>query len=332
MGILGDRGVPGEVGSERWCRSASDSRGAEEALGGETGDAAAFSRSGLSEVRLWFRGWEMWQQGMQMTTSDNRTAKLQHLINEVYSRINATAPDQQEIEKAMDDARMFGAGVLAVTAEDGARAIMAPVVWKNIPIDERPAELRPPPEHEDKPLHWVINHNGAETVAHWFNNEGDWLPPGCVIPVTGSVLAKRGYRYLGPAEWSGPAITTHDWDALEHAIVAMRANIAELEAERAEIFRRREPVPLDHKDYKIELGARAIKLLRDATRRSAIRIHARMKREARASGDQPSARHHDREMQAIATDIAAEHIVDGVPIRLPVDAEKVLAVIASVLN
>lgn len=122
-------------------------------------------------------------------------------------------------------------------------------------------DLRPPPEHEDKPLHWVINCNGVETVAHWFNHEGDWLPPGCVIPVTGSVLAKRGYRYLGPAEWSGPAITTHDWDALEHAIVAMRANIAELEAERAEIFRRREPVPLDHKDYKIELGARAIKLL-----------------------------------------------------------------------
>lgn len=86
-----------------------------------------------------------------------------------------------------------------------------------------------------------------------------------------------------------------------------------------------------------EKMARAVAVMteaiqRDATRRSAIRIHAKMKREARASGDHPSARHHDREMQAIATDIAAEHIVDGVPIRLPVDAEKVLAVIASVLN
>src|ERR1700691_1544025 len=84
-------------------------------------------------------------------------------------------------------------------------------------------ELRPAPQDEDKPWHWVRvplgrigNHGGAEAVLawnreraswHWFDistSDMDGFSGGYPVARTGAADAwQEGYRYLGPAEWEG---------------------------------------------------------------------------------------------------------------------------------
>lgn len=63
-------------------------------------------------------------------------------------------------------------------------------------------ELRPPPEHANKPLHWIERHvHGAvwpPDVWKWNSPRADWEGYG-VCEAFG-----HGFRYLGPAEWRGP--------------------------------------------------------------------------------------------------------------------------------
>lgn len=69
-----------------------------------------------------------------------------------------------------------------------------------------PAELRPPPEHAGKPLHWLQaplgrtgNHAGMHFVAEWESCD-NWIMPKWKTMTSNEALAD-GYRYLGPAEW-----------------------------------------------------------------------------------------------------------------------------------
>lgn len=71
-------------------------------------------------------------------------------------------------------------------------------------IGDLPASgLRPPPEHADKPLHWVevIADPECREVWQWYDTH--WIPMGCsdeeqYLPSHSSLII---YRYLGPAEW-----------------------------------------------------------------------------------------------------------------------------------
>lgn len=62
-----------------------------------------------------------------------------------------------------------------------------------------PDELRPPPEHADKPLHWVQQNKNEPTVLHWQPSSDLWTTfDGHRI---GPAVSRIGYRYLGPAEY-----------------------------------------------------------------------------------------------------------------------------------
>jgi hypothetical protein len=66
-------------------------------------------------------------------------------------------------------------------------------------LTENPAELRPPPEHADKPLHWLHSPSDRTRVFGW--RDGAWDEIGRREPWAPGRLAEIGYRYLGPAEW-----------------------------------------------------------------------------------------------------------------------------------
>jgi hypothetical protein len=70
-------------------------------------------------------------------------------------------------------------------------------------VDTRPAELRPPPEHADKRLHWVSDPFGQRCVWEWV--VGKWFIPGVADLLEPSCEDLPTYRYLGPAEWRDEA-------------------------------------------------------------------------------------------------------------------------------
>jgi len=86
-----------------------------------------------------------------------------------------------------------------------------------------PTELRPPPEHEGKPLHWIQVGDGQGAVLEvwrwgacafgWRNGDGEeWSPVDA---------AKYADHYLGPAEYHPPLYMER----------SLKARIAELEAQ-----------------------------------------------------------------------------------------------------
>lgn len=103
------------------------------------------------------------------------------------------------------------------------------------------AELRPPVEHEGKPLHWVewLAQDPEESryqVWQW-----SLYPRACWNTYAGWELPfsayMNDYRYLGPAEWNPVAAdVAKRLDAgagAYHALSVASARIAELEAEVA---------------------------------------------------------------------------------------------------
>lgn len=115
------------------------------------------------------------------------------------------------------------------------------------------AELRPPPEHEGKKYHWLLD--TASGVAEPWGWWGVWVTHGISEKVI--VGERNGYRYLGPAEWNPVAYDVakrleagagayhalanlqadHDTfvGLAADAAAAKDARIAELEAENARL-------------------------------------------------------------------------------------------------
>ena len=101
-----------------------------------------------------------------------------------------------------------------------------------------PTELRPPPEHAEKPLHWVEHPaflsrgmSRPREVAAWHGDH--WGLIGDDGRHSPKDMVAAGWRYLGPAEWRGEPLTHADWDKLETAVRGQRTRIAELEVENA---------------------------------------------------------------------------------------------------
>lgn len=100
-------------------------------------------------------------------------------------------------------------------------------------------ELRPPPEHEGKPLHWVTRGDGADVetdIAEWSGER--WARIGQDWLASPDDMAAAGWCYLGPAEWLGEP--HGEWvyaqrllRTTDHMLQASAARIAELEAEIA---------------------------------------------------------------------------------------------------
>lgn len=86
---------------------------------------------------------------------------------------------------------------------------------------DAPAELRPAPEHEGKPLHW-LSEDGVSTVALWDRNCETWSVIGSDDEYSPGEMCGC-YRYLGPAEWRAD-------DQAER--------VAALEAENADLARK----------------------------------------------------------------------------------------------
>lgn len=104
-----------------------------------------------------------------------------------------------------------------------------------------PAELRPPPEHADKPgLHWLrIDHGNGDVrtkPAGWeLGGGGFWCLLGVGRAMSPAEVAGLGWRYLGPADWRDPAPIdqlVENWPphAMAERIVKDAPRIAELEA------------------------------------------------------------------------------------------------------
>ncbi len=115
--------------------------------------------------------------------------------------------------------------------------------------DTPPAELRPPPEHEGKLLHWIAvhDHPGAKEWPSSYNQTRDeWALIGMGERYSPRDLALRGYRYLGPAEWRPNDQLTGNLYAARRKIELQRdaalARIATLEAENASLL-----AALEHK-------------------------------------------------------------------------------------
>jgi hypothetical protein len=89
--------------------------------------------------------------------------------------------------------------------------------------DERRArfELRPPAEHIEKMWHWVQRHVHGEV---WAPEPALWELPGLwaistlpsLMRISPTDALRRGYRYLGPAEWAA---------STEAEIVQLRAKL-----------------------------------------------------------------------------------------------------------
>lgn len=105
-----------------------------------------------------------------------------------------------------------------------------------------PAELRPPPEHADKPLHWIGCAVGAPLIARWRNYGGSAYPACWEIlnrsghpRVSPAQLAAEGHHYLGPAVWDEWAQRISGRMArgagAYHALSEAHARVAELETE-----------------------------------------------------------------------------------------------------
>jgi hypothetical protein len=115
-------------------------------------------------------------------------------------------------------------------------------------------EVRPPPEHADKPFHFLsMPSRGFEfEPCLWWKHEGSWSVIGEATLATPQEMASYGWRYLGPAEWHEPPSgdmvsdpfphwSRESWvqhaERLKQAAIAIRqtseARIAELEAENA---------------------------------------------------------------------------------------------------
>ena len=80
------------------------------------------------------------------------------------------------------------------------------------PVQELPP-CCPPPEHDDKALHWVeCPFPGDPTVGYWRVAAGgtwDWsFVDGALEKCTAADAGKAGYRYLGPAHYVEPGTMT----------------------------------------------------------------------------------------------------------------------------
>lgn len=107
------------------------------------------------------------------------------------------------------------------------------------------AELRPPPEHAGKLLHWVQRAGDDPTVWTWRPDISGWAwinldgTDGDLADgysggdgMTGAQAAyANGYRYLGPAEWVEPAPFVNWRQKGLDAVADRGARIAALDAE-----------------------------------------------------------------------------------------------------
>jgi hypothetical protein len=160
------------------------------------------------------------------------------------------APISQQ--QAIEDAAATGQGWVRVTAK-GAERIAHP---------DAPAELRPPPEHADKPQHWVEWIDGGITqVWGWETCEphptGIWRHPCGTLdfPVCAGL---RGYRYLAPAEWRRQKrfLVTGD-DGVVRG-VERDARIADLETENTVLRTERDALRVERDTALAGLEAAAV--------------------------------------------------------------------------
>lgn len=105
-------------------------------------------------------------------------------------------------------------------------------------FDPAPTELRPPPEHEGQPLHWVEHGmmTSGENIFVVMWQGGKWWTFGHAKPLLPSDAAKSRWRYLGPAEWRPQDVDImaeqRDYESeLSARVVIAAARVAELEAE-----------------------------------------------------------------------------------------------------
>lgn len=127
--------------------------------------------------------------------------------------LNATDCPQREEERVEFTGCWHAARSAAVWKSEGnlGQAQMAVTSIPGAQAQVDAPELRPPPEHADKPLHWVQHRDGAPEIGEWCRMgrrglgwrfvgfAGHWLPGEDAI---------SDHRYLGPAEWD-PAASRH---------------------------------------------------------------------------------------------------------------------------
>ena len=107
--------------------------------------------------------------------------------------------------------------------------------------------LRPPPEHEDKTLHWVQRGDGLRIVWLWGRVAQRWWCHAESSPFVPSDHDLASYRYLGPAEWQGdltdPASDSRIIRDQAERIRALEAENARLRASLPESPRDPTPPP-----------------------------------------------------------------------------------------
>lgn len=100
---------------------------------------------------------------------------------------------------------------------------------------DRPAELKPPPEHTDKPYHWLMQPMacGDQRPVPFEWDGAQWLSGCGSVAIRHSPDDLRHYCYLGPAEWRPPTRSGTRL-ATDQEMVALQTHlmgrIAELEA------------------------------------------------------------------------------------------------------
>lgn len=107
-------------------------------------------------------------------------------------------------------------------------------------VTDTQAELRPPVEQADKPLHWVQDGDDAPEIAFWETADAPtWTPEGarCMWRLHDETQQYApdapqlsGYRYLGPAEW-----LTADGCTKDQALTAAAEYRDQLQAEIARL-------------------------------------------------------------------------------------------------
>jgi hypothetical protein len=164
---------------------------------------------------------------------------VQKELNDITRRLleNATKATIAELYGANSFLR-----ILQENAMSGAEGTAPPAAMAAVA-----GELRPPPEHADKLLHWVQDEGDAPEVAMWSQESGLWSFLGESEEYAPGSDGAAWYRYLGPAEWRPSrleqlmdelaALPPHGRPDLPypgpHHVTAAR--IAELEAEVARL-------------------------------------------------------------------------------------------------
>src|ERR1700722_4324767 len=159
-----------------------------------------------------------------------------------------TTFELMELMETGEPPQVAGVKVMIMTTQD----LLREVTQAGLPISYVPdadlraaqqqlgvaplTELRPPPEHEGKPLHWVdwpngtFGHTGCETVLRW--QAGVWYLTAHPAAWTPAQAADAGWRYLGPAEPPPGTLLTplrkFARETWHEECLALRSKLAEL--------------------------------------------------------------------------------------------------------